>query len=313
VNQFVEEEEEGEEKGLSSSRRSSRSDPQQQLTAPSTPLSPGGGSPLPPIDDHLANPESPRAVASGEAGEKGEEGSISARGGGGDDGVGGVGGVGGGVLALRKRRDDFNLPPGTLQVCNVFETSFEIRWEPIKQDRHFGTFRVTLFDHDRSVKDIVITTKKSWTFVGLDPSGTYGVAVTCRSMLLTFEGLPSEKICEFFLPDSTLMESVTLKGQHTELAYWFDGQPSSYFSPLTGKPFKLFLGTVQPLDGSFLQETKLGVVEMGVKYGQKGSPEEPGLAFTGISALELFAPYGLGVGTYCDFEVCEGRKSIYEG
>ena len=212
-----------------------------------------------------------------------------------------------GVLAASRSTEV--LGPGTIKVCNVEWTSFEIRWcAPVKDHGH-DSYRLVLFDAERHTLYTVITKETSWTFIGLDPARTYGVTVTSRAVVLTYAGQPSERMCEFFIPDTTLMASVTTKRQDAELCYWFDGQINSYF---TSRPFKLYLGTVQESDGSYLQETKFSALEAAVRFGIVGSSEAPGLAHVGISSLEVFSPYSLGAGAYVDFDVQEGHKAVYE-
>lgn len=201
------------------------------------------------------------------------------------------------------------LPPGSFKVRQVKQSSFEVRWEVPITDHRGSSYRLTLFDANRHVLEVIITEEKSWTFIGLEPGKHYGAAVTARTELLTNEGQPSERMAEFLIPKTTMMAETTLKPYDTELAYWFDGQKTSYFA---SRPFKLYLGTVQPDDGTFLRETKVSLLESLVRGGLRGSSASPGLAYTGVSALENYAPYGLGSGVYVDFEVAEGHKSIYE-
>jgi len=224
----------------------------------------------------------------------------------------------GGLPLVAVKRSTERLVPGTFKVCNVAETSFELRWEPPVQERPFDSFRLTVFEHRfderigyevRDVRCIVITKERSWTVMGLDPGCKFSASVTCRSVLLTLEGQPHERMVEFFIPLTTLTARVTTKPQPCELAYWFDGQVNSYFS---SRPFKRYLGTLQEEDGTYEQETHLGLLEMAVRFGLRGTSACPGLAHSGVCALELFSPYSLGAGCYVDFEVLEPHKSIYQ-
>eukprot|EP00614_Pseudopedinella_elastica_P014418 CAMPEP_0172584050 /NCGR_PEP_ID=MMETSP1068-20121228/3621_1 /TAXON_ID=35684 /ORGANISM="Pseudopedinella elastica, Strain CCMP716" /LENGTH=1536 /DNA_ID=CAMNT_0013378085 /DNA_START=305 /DNA_END=4915 /DNA_ORIENTATION=+ len=225
------------------------------------------------------------------------------------------------VEAMLVPRPQPKLPQHTLLVENVCHSSFDIQWEPPflpeRADllRHkTKAFRLTLLERLEGdelpprVLEVVTTEEQAWTFIGLDPGKTYGVAVTTRVLLTVNAELPSEAIVEFFIPESTMMVNVTtLPVQGFEGASWFDGQRNS-----TLPPFKIHLGTVLEADGSFHQESKLGMMEMMVRFGQHGTEEMPSKALTGCSALQLFAPLGLGVGTHVDFEVARGHRSRYE-
>ena len=213
----------------------------------------------------------------------------------------------GGFVAVARSSEV--LPPGSFKVRQVKQSSFEVRWEVPISDHRGSSCRLTLFDANRHVLEVIITEEKSWTFIGLEPGKRYGAAVTARTELWTNEGQPSERMAEFLIPKTTMMTETTLKPYDTELAYWFDGQKTSYFA---SRPFKLYLGTVQPDDGTFSRETKVSLLEALVRGGLRGSSASPGLAYTGVTALENYAPYGLGSGVYVDFEVAEGHKSIYE-
>lgn len=220
-----------------------------------------------------------------------------------------------GIMHLIKahRLHDTRVRPGELIVCEICESSFECRWQPLITSRYnhakVHDYRLVLTNEAHEIQKIVLTHERSYTFIGLDAGKKYSVTCTARARIMTQEE-PIETWNFFYIPDTTKHATVTLLplARNCELAYYFDGQLNSYFAR---RPWKLYLGTVQEADGSIVQESKLGTMVSSVRFGVRGSAEEPINAKTGVSALELFAPYTLGAGVWTEFDVEGGRRSRY--
>lgn len=158
------------------------------------------------------------------------------------------------------------------------------------------------------------TTSKAHTVVALLPGTAYKVCISCRALVSRDFAPPShsrkkvasdERIVELYLPGTTILEHVTTLPVNFEFGCFFDDR-------LLASSWQLFYGTVVPSSGAFEQESTLSSLEERVRQQIVGSSAQPALAFTGISALELYAPRGLGCGSFIDINLQRSRHSIYE-